>query len=221
QLAAVFENVLKMQLRAVILTHRSGKAATRYRGRATGGAPFGHLDDIDAGLGALECGHGSGGAATDDQDVGLVSFDWNVEPHWLALLPALCCIKGLAITKNASTHASANALSLMCSGTSSISVDVKSRLRESTIILQSPGIFHGPLSLPSRSRARRLVCSLKPSTGMRTRTGPLAALSRLANSAPSCLNSSALVRISRFCALYWKNSRVLYRSGTWPTQKLE
>jgi hypothetical protein len=83
-----------MQLRAVIRTHRSGKAAARYRGCATGGAPFGHLDDIDAGLGALECGHGSGGAATDDQDVGLVSFDWNVEPHWLALLPALCCIRG-------------------------------------------------------------------------------------------------------------------------------
>ena len=43
----------------------------------------------------------------------------------------------------------------------------------------SSGRFHGPLSLPARSCARRLVCSLKPSSGMRTRTGPLAALSRL------------------------------------------
>ena len=116
-----------MQLRAVVLAHGGGEAAARHRGRAAGGAALGHLDDGDAGLGAFERGHGSGGAAADDQHVGLVADDGNVEAHRL-----LCCIVlislrsgWLAISTNASTQASAKALSLMCSGSSSICADFR------------------------------------------------------------------------------------------------
>ena len=144
QLAAVFEDVLKMQLRAVILTHRGGKAAARYRGRATGGAPFGHLDDINAGLGALERGHGSGGAATDDQDVGLVRLMGTSSRIGL-LCFLLFVASEVSDTKNASTQASAKALSLMCSGSSSIDGDFRSRLRESTKILVVARDFPRPL----------------------------------------------------------------------------
>jgi hypothetical protein len=82
-----------MKFRVVILTHGGGEAASRHRGRATGGPPLGHLDHINAGLGALKRGHGSGGAATDNQNISFVSYDRNVEPHWVALLFDLRCVR--------------------------------------------------------------------------------------------------------------------------------
>jgi hypothetical protein len=69
-----------MRLRAVVFTHGSSEAAARDRRRAAGGAALGRLDDAYSGLRAFECSHGSGCAATDDQNVGLVANDWNVEP---------------------------------------------------------------------------------------------------------------------------------------------
>jgi len=70
-----------MQLRAVILAHCGGEAASRHCSRAAGGTSLGHLDDGNASLGALERSHGPGGAAADDQDVGFVTYDGNVESH--------------------------------------------------------------------------------------------------------------------------------------------
>ena len=109
-----------MQLRAVVLAHGGGEAAARHRGGAAGGAPLGHLDDGDAGLGAFERGHGSGGAAADDQHVGLVSLDRELSSRIGLLCVVFWLRQVLAISTNASTQASAKALSLMCSGSSSI-----------------------------------------------------------------------------------------------------
>ena len=119
QFAAVLQDVLKMELGAVVLSHRRGEAATCDGDRAARGAALGHLDDRHAGLGALERGHGAGGAAADDEDVGGVANHRNVadarlERHGHLGGPSL------AIATKASTHASANAASLMCSGSSSM-----------------------------------------------------------------------------------------------------
>ena len=68
-----------MQLRAVVLAHGGGEASARHRGGAAGGAALGHLDDGNARFRAFKRGHGAGGAAADDQHVGLVLYDGNFE----------------------------------------------------------------------------------------------------------------------------------------------
>ena len=86
QFAAVFEDVVKVKLRAVVLAHGGGEAAARHRGRTAGGAALGHLDDINTGLGAFKRGHGAGRAAADDQHIGFMTLDGNPEASaWCAL----------------------------------------------------------------------------------------------------------------------------------------
>ena len=45
QFPAVLEDILQMKFGAVVLAHGGGEASARYRGRAAGGAAFGHLGD--------------------------------------------------------------------------------------------------------------------------------------------------------------------------------
>src|SRR5262245_53165176 len=124
QFAAVFQNVLKMQLGAVILAHGGGEAAARHRGRAAGGAALGHLNDPDIGLRTFERCHGAGGPATDDQNVGVMADhgDCRVElvtwpGHWGCIgLVGVTSI--LAMSIKASMQASAKAASLTCSESS-------------------------------------------------------------------------------------------------------
>src|SRR5215471_1603552 len=202
----MFEDILEMKLGTVILAHSRSEAAACYRRCAAGGTALGDLDDANGRFGTFEGSHRAGRPAADDQHVCLVTLDRNLKTIEIA---ATChrFRKVFAISTNAFTQASANTVSLTCNAKSSIGATFSRLFKESMKSWYSSGRFHGPLSLPARSCARRLVCSLKPSSGTRTRTGPLAALSRLPISEPSFLNSSALVRISKFCALYRKNSR--------------
>ena len=160
-----------MELGAVVLPHRRGEAAACDGRRPARGAALGHLDDRHTRLGALERGHGAGGAAADDEDVGGVTDHRNL-PESRGERTGHPGVPVLAISTNASTHASANAGALMCSGSSSIGTPPRSALRALVNTWYSPGRRQGPRSWPARSCARRLVCSLKPSSGISTRTGP-------------------------------------------------
>ena len=127
QLPAVFEDILKMKLRTVVIAHGGREAASRHRGRAAGGAALGHLDDGDARVSAFERSHGTGGTAADDQHVGLVPLNGNIKAkgHGSGLAQVL------AIATNASTQASAKTGSLTCSACSSIGATFKCVFRES------------------------------------------------------------------------------------------
>src|SRR3989304_10453488 len=79
QFAAVFQDVLEMKFRAVVLAHGGGQASARHGDRAARGATLGYLDDCNARFRAFKCGHGASRAAPDDQYVGFVAYNRNVE----------------------------------------------------------------------------------------------------------------------------------------------
>ena len=79
EFAAVLEDILKVQFRAVIFAHCRGKSAARHRGRAAGGAPLGDLDDGDAGFRAFKCRHGAGRAAANDQYIRRMAYYRNIK----------------------------------------------------------------------------------------------------------------------------------------------
>src|SRR5262245_4320957 len=126
QFAAVLQDVRKMQLGAVIPAHSGGEAAARHRGRATGGAALGDLNDPDARFRAFERGHGAGGPAADDQNVSVMANQRDFRADliiWIVHWPCIALvgvISSLAISTNASTQASAKAASLTCSASSSM-----------------------------------------------------------------------------------------------------
>src|SRR5262249_1956239 len=139
QFATVFEDVLKVKFWAVVVKHGSGKAAPRHCGRAAGGAALGCLDNGDTSFRTLECRHGAGGAATNDQYIRLVVHHRNIEGarvdrHGQLKLLECCGITPCAISTNASTQASAKAASLMCSASSSTRADSRCDLSASTKI---------------------------------------------------------------------------------------
>src|ERR1700678_4153554 len=99
QFAAVFEDVLEMELGAVVLAYRGCETAARDRRTAAGSAPLGHLDHRNARFRALKRGHGARRAPAHNEHIGVVTDHRNVEAM---------CVAGnhfLAISTNASTQA--------------------------------------------------------------------------------------------------------------------
>ena len=84
QFAAVFQDVLEMELGAVILAYGGRETATSDRRSAAGGTALGHLDDRNARFRAFKSGHGASRAAADDENVGVVTDDGNLKTMCVA-----------------------------------------------------------------------------------------------------------------------------------------
>src|SRR5580704_2812356 len=73
QFAAVFQDVLEMELGAVILAYRGCETAACDCGSTAGGTALGHLDYRYACFRALKRSHGASRAATNDENIGVVT----------------------------------------------------------------------------------------------------------------------------------------------------